>query len=205
MIWMLLALAEPSALALEPELAVAVRALGETWPDAAMGSTYRTGAVMGGVGLIVDVLPWVSADLEVAYRRLDPRLEDQDARMELVPLSLVAEASTRTERGVQAFAGMGPALVLFSEYNADGHADPALPTSEDAMTVLSGGRLGWELRTGIRVDTGLIQPPSAPAPGGVFRAAELEITAARRMQRPGREEGLRLSAWRVGLGLVFRL
>lgn len=200
MIWLALTLAE--AAPLEPSLAVAVRAVGETWADTAIGSAYRTGAVMGTGAVLVDVLPWLSADLEVSYRRLTPR-DKREARMELVPLSLLAEAWTRSEGGVQTFAGIGPALTLFSEYSADGHDDPAL-SEAPAETVITGGRLAWEFRGGFRVNTGLIDPPLPPAPQGVLRAAEWEVYLARRMQRP-RDEGFRLSAWRVDVGLVFRL
>ncbi len=64
--------------------------------------------------------------------------------------------------------------------------------------------LGWEMRLGTRIDTGLIQPRLAPAGPGVLKALEIEIYVGRRFHRKP-AAGVDLSAWRAALGASLRL
>lgn len=196
---------------LQPELGVVVRAVGETWPDEGIGSVYATGALAGGAALLVEPFSWLGADMEFAYRRLSPANEGREGRLELVPLSLVVEARYVSPRGVTGFAGLGPALTLFTDRNPSGHGNAASWTdatlANPVQTVLTGGRLAVEVRTGLRMDTGLVRPPRPPARSGPVQALDVELYVARRFQNPGRKagEGFNLSAWRAALGLILWL
>lgn len=231
MIVTLLVLLELSALAQdEPQapdgVRVALRATAETWRDEDLATVYRQGTLVGGVGLVVPVQRWVLVDLDAGFRSVPPRTEgDESHAFKLYPISLLAEVRYPDRADVMWYAGLGPSLTLFSDYNADGHYDPALvgdtaglaalglpatTTAEDiealnATKVISGALLGLETRVGVRVDLHLVDPPAPPAPSGPVRAVELEVFASRRWRAPGDRDGFALQAWRAGVGLALRL
>jgi len=200
--WMLLALIELGVAAPEappPRLELIVRGVAETWADGGIGTAYRTGALSGGVGLVVTAHELVAVDLEFAYKRLAGQGAWEGSRFEMVPISLLPEF-TWTRRGMTWFAGIGPTLTVFSERHPGGHDTAADPR----VQVLQGGRIAVETRVGVRFDTGLVQQPMPPAVGGPVRGLAVEVYAARRIQKPGDNPGFNLSAWRAALGLGLR-
>jgi hypothetical protein len=59
---------------------------------------------------------------------------------------------------------------------------------------------------GVRIDTGMVKPSIRRDAGTQLRALELELLVGRRQHQPfGIGDGLNLSAWRAGVGLMARL
>lgn len=167
-------------------IGVALRGTTEAWADPAVQQIYRSGAWFAGLGVVWRWGGWFAVDAEASFRRLKT---EGGPTLELAPLSLLAEV--RAPAGaVEAFVGLGPTWTAFSE-------------AVDGEAVVTGARLAGELRTGLRVDTGLVQAPMAPATGGPVRAIELEFQVGRRSELPG-GDGFRLGAWRGGVGLLAR-
>jgi hypothetical protein len=164
---------------------VALRGTTEAWSDPAIAQVYRSGAWFGGLGVVVRMGGWFALDAEANFRRL----KGEGSELTLAPMSLLAEAR-RPFGVVEAFVGLGPTWTAFTE---GGETGP----------VVTGARLAGELRTGLRIDTGLVDPPMAPANGGPVRAVELEIMIGRRAELPG-GDGFSLGAWRGGVGLLAR-
>jgi len=192
-LWIILA---ELAVAKAADIALFLRGNAEAWADPAIGTFYRTGALMGGAGVVVDVFGPLSVDLDLAYRRASPARdpESETARFELVPITLLGEYRFEfADVPVDPFAGLGFAMVQFAERH-----DPG----PDGRTVTRGARPALELRAGVRVDLGLVQE-SMIRPSPIERV-DLELFAARRQEAPG-GRGFDLSAWRAGIGLGVRL
>jgi hypothetical protein len=167
------------------EVHLILRGVVERWNDPAITTVYRSGTWLAGAGLVVDLLGPLGVDVEVGFGRL----QGEQATLEIAPLSALIELTAPLGRA-DGFLAAGPAWTVFTE---SGGGD-----------VVDGARISAELRGGVRVDTGLVQPPAAPAPS-TFDRMELELYFARRAELPGPGRGLQLGAWRasVGLGVVF--
>ena len=194
MIWLGTALAAPPVPEPpeKPGVQVVIRGLVEQWNDPAIAAVYKSGTWLGGIGVVAPVIGPVSVDLEASFRRL----QGEGSTFEVFPLSGVVEVGGPLGGGrADGFVGLGPTWTGFSEK----------PT-EAPVDLVQGARLGAELRAGLRLDTGLVDPPMPPATGGPVRRLNLEIYLARRSGLPGGPtDGLQLGAWRgcVGLGLGF--
>lgn len=161
------------------------RGLVERWNDPAIATVYKSGTWLGAIGVAVDVIGPIGLDVEAGFGRL----RAEGSSFEIAPLSALVSFTAPLGR-VDAYAALGPAWTVFTETGG--------------ATAVDGARLAGELRGGVRIDTGLIQPARPPAPAPV-RALELEVYLARRSELPGGATGLHLGAWRgsVGLGVVF--
>jgi len=182
----------------EPTVRLALRGLIETWEDGSLGTVYKTGMVAPGVGAVVPITGRLALDLEGGYRKIRPRDEGLDASVELIPMAATVQFDLIRDPGWSWFAGVGPSLMVFSERHPQNKAGGV-----DGAQVVRGARLGVDVRTGARIDTGLIQPSRIP---GIKRPSglDLEFTGARRFTRPGLE-GFNLGAWRLGVGVAFRM
>lgn len=190
--WSLSALAaDPAA---EPEkrerhVTVVARGLVERWNDPAIATVYESGTWLGGLGVVVPFVGPLAVDAEISFSRL----KANGTTLELAPLSAIVELGLPIGAAT-GFVGLGPALVVFTE------------RSERAgLLAIDGARFTLEARGGIRVDTGLVDPPMAPAPSGPIHRLDVELYVARRNELPIDDEGFVLGAWRasLGLGLVF--
>ena len=197
MSWMLLAALEAFAAPADaepesPPFGISLRGVAETWDDASIGAVYRTGGFSSGAALLFP-LPWdpVMVTVEATYKRAGSGTSGT-SHFEMLPITILGEYALYRDGRGEVYAGLGPALMVFTEHHPDNGAG-----------VLRGTRLGIETRVGGRFDTGLVNPTLPPAPQGLDRI-ELEVYAARRFQRPGMP-GFQLGAWRAGLGVVFRL
>ena len=105
-----------------------------------------------------------------------------------VTASLVA---VKDLRRAEAFFGAGFAMAVFTERT-------------DANTV-AGAKPGFDLRTGIRVHTGFVEPSLRPfSPTGV-EGVDLELMVGRRKHQAfDIGTGFDFSAWRIGAGVVAR-
>ena len=127
-----------------------------------------------------------------AVVHLDAAMGRAGARAaELVPVTVSANARLAMAKG-ELFGGLGYSMAVFNEITSAG--------------TVSGTKPGFELRTGVRIETDLVQPSMwAGASGGVERV-DIEFLLARRQHQAfGIGTGFDFSAWRVGLGLVVRL
>jgi hypothetical protein len=195
--WILLAAwtdagaAAPEPTRLAPK--IALRGVAETWDDTSIGTVYRTGALSGGAALILPLPSNFAVDVGFTYKRLSPLADIEDAKFEVLPITLSAEYWFGTEdQNWDVFVGLGPSLIVFSEHH---------PSNKKGQ-VVRGTRIAIEASVGVRIDTGLIEPRMAPAPRGLD-GIEIEVFGARRTQLPS--TGFALGAWRGGLGIVFRL
>jgi hypothetical protein len=173
----------------EPGVQLVLRGLVEHWNEPALSAVYKSGTWLGGLGLVVPVVGPLGLDLELGFGRL----KGTGSTMELAPLSALVELGAPMGR-LDGFVGVGPAWTVFGE-RVEGSTEGAV----------QGARIAAELRAGLRLDTGLVDPPSPPTPQGLLQALQLEVYVARRAQMPGEAEGLQLGAWRgsVGLGMEF--
>ncbi len=166
----------------EPILVIG-RGLIERWNDPAIATVYKSGAWLGGLGLVTPIIGPVAVDVEIGFARL----KAGEATLELVPLSGLVEGFAPLGP-VQGFAGLGPTWTGFTEVGGDEAVD--------------GARIAAELRAGVRVDTQFVDPPAPPAPAGPIRALMLEINVGRRFEFPGSPpKGFHLGAWRACIGL----
>lgn len=183
---------------LAPDVLVAVRAIAESWSDPGIGTVYATGGLLGAIGVVVPLSNKLRIDVEAGYRRMyqDDGAENPDDtyRFEVLPVSIVPEWTfVGKQRPLDGFIGLGPSFAGFRE-----HA----PADVEGIGVVRGAKFSLELRTGLRIDTGLVQARMAPT--SPVRGVDLEIYGARRLQLPG-GKGFDLDAWRGGVGVGVRL
>ena len=189
MLWMTLL-----SSAMAGDTLLVARGVAESWNDAAIGSVYANGALMGGAGVVVELFGPIAVDLDVAYRRLDAASGSEEQRFELIPVTLLGEFTfPAPEAPLDPYVGLGFTLATWTERHA---ADAT------GATVTRGMRPAVEIRAGIRFDLGLVQPSMIKA--SAIEGVDLELFGARRIQNPS-GEGFDLAAWRGGLGLALRL
>lgn len=172
----------------ERDIRLSLAGVAEVWQDDAIATVYRSGAVFGGAGLLVDVWGPLAAGVDVAYRSLSPSSGDTPT-LHLTPITPRVQAGAPFGEDLVGFCGLGAAIVPFTE--------------RDESAAVVGTRLGLDVRIGVRWDPGFFHAPMAPSPA-IVEAVEAELWLGRRQQRPGMD-GLDLSAWRAGFGLVARL
>ncbi|NCG22076.1 MAG: hypothetical protein GWP91_23925, partial [Rhodobacterales bacterium] len=159
---------------------------------ARVAAEYGTGSLAMGVGAITPVLPFPTIDIEAAYRRVPSQDANEQKRLEIFPISALAEWTINQPEGnSELFLGVGPSFMGFAETH---------PYNE---VPIRGTKITAESRFGGRINTGLVQPRAWPAPRGLH-ALELEIYGARRIQFSGPAKGFVLGAWRGSVGIVFR-
>ena len=190
MLWTLLATLSVA----QADTLLVVRANAERWADAAIGSVYQQGALMGGAGVVVDLFGPIALDVDFAYRRLDAASEDEGQRFEMFPVTLLAEYTfDAPEAPLDSFVGLGLAMVQFAERVGPGG---------EQLTAIRGARPAIEVRAGVRFDLGILQPSLRG--NTVIKGIDAEVFGARRIQSPG-GQGFDLAAWRGGLGVALRL
>jgi len=180
------------------ENAVGFRGVGEIWQESAVVMVHRSSR-FGGTGFFsTGITPLLGAEVELGYNRMvgkaiDPTTNQQtdgQATLELVPVAMTVTARMEG-RSSEVFVGMGPAFVAFNDRS---------PTN-----AISGMKLGFDMRLGIRIHTKFIQQSMRPGAGG-FQRMDVELMLGRRLHQAfGIGSGLDLSAWRIGGGLVCRL
>ncbi|MCA9573256.1 MAG: hypothetical protein KC656_35715 [Myxococcales bacterium] len=176
---------------------VGVRAVAESWDDSALGDVYRTGMLAPAVGAVIPVIGIVQLDLEVAYRRLKPRDDGVDARLEMMPAMALVELELVHRDFGDLYLGAGPSLATFTERHPGN-------TTDTTTSVLRGMRGALETRAGVRIDTGLAAPSTIPDMKSGVKRIELDISGGRRFVLPS-PTGFRLGAWRVQVGVIARL
>jgi len=188
----------------EAGIRLALRATGESLADPSISSVYRPSVFTGGVGVVVPFYSFLQADVEVSYSRMSGQELSQSSSthsetsetLEIIPLSVVVEAVYSMSRG-EMFAGLGPAITPFKAIHSPNE-------DNDGATATVGGKLALEMRAGIRMDTGMIQPPLAAVEGRPVQALDFELYAGRRHQFHLKDEGYNLGAWRAAAGLAVR-
>lgn len=187
------------------DVRVAVRGLVDMRHDAFLASRYGTGGVGAALGVVVPLVGALSVDVEFGYSRAGSS-EGGESTLQLLPATFLAELAwvPSEDRGLELFAGAGPALTMWSEsgqdpdWMAENAEDPTAPQP----TVLRGARPGLEVRAGLRVNLGLVQQSLDPIPSGPVKAIELEVLVARRLAT--HSSGFDLNSWRAGVGVAFR-
>lgn len=168
---------------------VALRGATELIDDPAITQVYGSATWFAGASVAWPIAPQRDAGPVVEVEAAWHRATADASTLRLVPLSALFEWQTRR----LVYFGIGPTFTVFQETH------PLV----DGVGVTSGGRIAGELRAGIRVDTGLVDPPMPPAPTFGPRAIEFELYVSRRSELPGRPEGFDLGAWRGAVGLVL--
>jgi len=181
---------EPEA----PSLRLGIRGVAEQWNEPALASVYQAGAPIGAVSIGLPLAGSLWLDVEVGYRRLNSA-DDEELSFHLIPASVLAQWSFG-HGSAQPFIAAGPTITAFQEQYA---------ATAEGLGSIGGARLAGELRLGLRVDTGLVQPRRAPAPNPV-KDVGIELYVARRQAGPiGGRTGFDLGAWRAALGLSLAL
>ncbi len=178
--------------------AVGFRGIGEVWQESAIVMVHRSSR-FGGTGFFsAGITELFGMEIEVGYNRLvgsavDPSSNQQtghDSTLELVPVAMNGTVRMEGHSSDLAF-GVGPAFVSFNDRS---------PTN-----AISGLKIGIDMRMAVQIHTNFIQESIRPGAGGM-RRADIEVLIGRRQHQAfGVGEGLDLSAWRIGLGLVGRL
>jgi hypothetical protein len=181
-------------------LLLGARGVGEVWQDALLIRELGRSSRFGGTGLMsYRVWRFVGVDVEVGYHRMKgtgvERETDNTAEeattWEMVPLALSASAAHSVGK-VEVFGSIGSAMTVYS--------------STDEKGTISGTKFGPVVMVGARIDTGLVQPTIRRDAPNTLRSVDLELAIGRRQHQPfGIGEGLDLSAWRVGIGLIARM
>ena len=191
---------KPPGPAYEPfsDKSVGFRGVGEVWQEAAIVMVHRSSR-FGGTGFFsAGITPLFGMEVEIGYNRLvgsavDPSTNQQtgnQSTLELVPIAM--DATIRMEGSTSDLIfGTGPAFVSFNDRS---------PTN-----AISGMKIGIDMRMAVQIHTHFIQESIRPGARGMQRM-DLEFLIGRRQHQIfGIGEGLDLSAWRIGLGLVGRL
>ena len=188
----------PSDYELFSDKSVGFRGVGEVWQDAAIVMVHRSSR-FGGTGFFsAGITPLFGMEVEIGYNRLvgsavDPASNQQtgnQSTLELVPIAM--DGTIRMEGATSDLIfGVGPAFVSFNDRS---------PTN-----AISGMKLGIDMRMAVQIHTHFVQESIRPGARGTQRM-DLEFLIGRRQhQLFGVGEGLDLSAWRIGIGLVGRL
>ena len=180
------------------ENAVGFRGVGEVWQESAIVLVHRSSRFGGSGFFHTGVTRLLGFELELGYNRMkgqavDPTTNERTGNastLELVPISM--DATLRAEGPTsEVFVGSGPAFVAFNDRS---------PTN-----AISGVKIGLDMRVGVRIHTHFLQESIRPGARGM-RRMDFELMLGRRQHQAfGIGEGLDLSAWRVGAGLVGRL
>lgn len=177
---------------------VGFRGVGEVWQESAIVMVHRSSR-FGGTGFFsAGITELFGMEIEIGYNRLvgsavDPATNertDNQATLELVPIAM--DGTIRMEGSTSDLVfGAGPAFVSFNDRS---------PTN-----AISGMKIGIDMRVAVQIHTHFIQHSIRPGARGM-RRMDLEFLIGRRQHQAfGVGEGLDLSAWRIGLGLVGRL
>ena len=177
---------------------VGFRGVGEVWQDAAIVMVHRSSR-FGGTGFFsAGITPLFGMEIEIGYNRLvgsavDPSSNEQtgnQSTLELVPIAM--DGTIRMEGySSDLIFGLGPAFVSFNDRS---------PTN-----AISGMKIGLDMRVAVQIHTQFIQQSIRPGARGMQRMDVEFLIGRRQHQAFGVGEGLDLSAWRIGLGLVGRL
>jgi hypothetical protein len=191
----------PTPPAREP-IRVSVRGVFEAWSDDAIGTVYRSGAPMIAASVGFGVWKGLHVEVEGAYRKMSPRgvldPTTDDRSLQIIPMTALASWHFPIPNApVHLFAGGGPAFVVFHETFTPGSVDAA-----GDLGSITGTRLGFEARGGVRFDTGWIQARSTPGLQGGIQRLEVEVAGGRRFHAP-KKTNFDLSAWRAEVGLVL--
>ena len=180
------------------ENSVGFRGVGEVWQESAIVLVHRSSRFGGSGFFHTGVTNVLGFELELGYNRMkgeavDPTTNERTGNastLELVPISM--DATIRAEGPTsEVFFGSGPAFVAFNDRS---------PTN-----AISGVKVGLDMRVGVRIHTHFIQESIRPGARGM-RRMDFELMLGRRQHQAfGIGDGLDLSAWRVGAGLVGRL
>ena len=177
---------------------VGFRGVGEVWQDAAIVMVHRSSR-FGGTGFFsAGITPLFGMEIEIGYNRLvgsavDPSSNAQtgnQSTLELVPIAM--DGTIRMEgASSDLIFGFGPAFVSFNDRS---------PTN-----AISGMKIGVDMRMAVQIHTHFVQESIRPGARGMNRMDVEFLIGRRQHQAFGVGQGLDLSAWRIGLGLVGRL
>jgi hypothetical protein len=194
------ALAQDDAGQEEVGLLLGARGVGEVWQDSLLIRELGRSSRFGGTGFLsYRIWRFVGFDIEVGYHRMKGSGAERntDATLaesttwEMVPVAMSASAA-HAVGAVEVFGSLGTAMTVYS--------------STDEKGTISGTKFGPAAMIGARIDTGLVQPTIRRDAPNRLRSVDLELAIGRRQHQPfGIGEGLDLSAWRVGVGLVARM
>lgn len=182
---------------------VGLRGVAEVWSDPAIGTVYGTGGGFMAVAMSRTVWRPLALDVEVSFHRTQAGVDIEELWSDdyavspvlaMTPVVAMLEYRKKLGAGQHVYLATGPALVNFSESHG---------VDDNGVGVTAGSRLAAEIRTGFRVDTGLVRKRLSPSPS-VARGLDFEGYIGRRMQRSG-VDGFNLNAWRAGVGVAFIL
>jgi hypothetical protein len=172
--------------------------VGEVWQDAAIARVHRSSRFAGTGFFAAGITQVFGVEVELGYSRMtNPAVDKEsgqqtaeDTSFEMMPVALDLTMRIDTGRS-EVFFGMGPAIVAFND--------------RSPSNAISGTKLGVDFRLGTRIRTWFVQDTIRPGARGVKRM-DFELLLGRRQHHlMGVGEGLNLSAWRVGAGVVARL
>ena len=172
---------------------------GEQWKDPFIGSIYKSSHMYPMIGGSYRFHQNMSLDLDTGVYRLEGNQGATEFRS--VPLfiggSLLAAGSSDK---VEPFVGVGATLVSFAE--------------DTPVDIVSGTKLGTEVRAGVRIGTKYIDPfvyPESqygpnPSSESSVKQLDIEVVFAQRIHHAfGIGTGFDLGAFRFGVGLQLRL
>lgn len=186
------------ATAVETEIRLGARGVAEAWQDSALTSVYRSsrfgGAGMAGLWIDLGLPVDLGIEGDFAYHRMDGAAQSLSTgasgpktTFELIPAAF--RASVRYPlRSAELYLGIGTAITGYQE---------AAPVGS-----VSGNKVGLSFETGVRFDTHIVDTP-LQTPSRALQKVDAEIFFGRREHHLfGVGQGLDLSSWRAGVGLV---
>ena len=171
---------------------------GEQWKDPSIGNIYKNSHMYPMIGASYRFHKNISVDLDTGVYRLEGNQGLTEFRS--VPFFIGGSWLVTTSDKVEPFVGVGATFVTFSE--------------DTPVKIVSGTKLGTEVRGGIRVGTKYIDPfvyPESqygpnPSSDATMKQLDVEISFAQRIHHAfGVGSGFDLGAFRFGVGLQLRL
>ena len=175
------------------DVSLGFRGVGEVWRDPVIIRHYRSNRFAGTGFASVGVLPWLMGEIEIGYMRQSDNGGSGVASgaLELVPITVSAQARLPLKSG-EIYGGLGYSMAIYNEITSVG--------------TVSGTKPGVELRSGVRIQTNLVQSSMWQGNSGGIKRVDLEFMLARRQHQIfGLGSGFDFSAWRLGMGMVIRL
>lgn len=169
-----------------------VGVVNETWSDSSLGQVYSNQKLVPQIGLSYRFHRNMTVDAEVGFAQATGNSDK--STFTIVPVTIGASAVFPVGT-VEPFLGVGASFVQFSE------VFETAPSYD-----VYGTKMGLDVRGGIRIGTRFIRKSQHPnAPSGPSQMDVQLLIGQRFNQTFGFGDGINLDAFRVGVGLNFRI
>ena len=162
----------------------------EYWAEPSLSRIYKSSETLVNIGLAYRFHKHFSVGAELAFADLDGN--NNKSVLQLIPTVVYGNILFGNDY-VEPFVGLGVSMVHFLETYPD--------------TSISGSKVGFDFRSGLRIRTNLIRKHQHPSLKMGAKQVDVELSVGQRFhQMFGFDEGngFNMSALRIGIGLNTR-